>query len=213
MRKALFALSAAAIAFTTAAPAAANTGGASVEAIYEAGQCIVRSDRDAALMLMQTLPIENIAVELTDLPSETARRCADGMTSASGLILRGGIAQALFFRDFGGFGQEPARSRALINLDLPVQDSPEGSLAVELYRLADCVVRNDVERTERLLSSRVGSRNEANAISGLQPYMRACAPAGMQMEVSTSQLRSAMAQSAYQSMYRYWTRDLTSVGH
>ena len=212
MRKALFALTAAAIALTTAAPAAANTGGASVEAIYEAGACIVQRDRDAALTLMQTLPIENIAVEL-DLPSETARSCADGMTSASGLLLRGGIAQALFFRDFGGFGQEPARSRALFNLDLPVQDSPEGSLAVELYRLADCVVRNDVERTERLLSSRVGSRNEANAISGLQPYMRACAPAGMQMEVSTSQLRSAMAQSAYQSMYRYWTRDLTSVGH
>jgi hypothetical protein len=96
-------------------------------------------------------------------------------------------------------------------MNLPVQDSPPGTDTENLYRWADCVVRNNGQHTERLLASRIGSRNESAAINGLQPYMQACTGQGEEMRVSASQLRSLAAQSAYHSMYRYWTRDLAST--
>ena len=41
--------------------------------------------------------------------------------------------------------------------------------------------------------------------------MAACAPAGSQLSVLPLELRSLLAQSAYHSMYRYWTNQLDPV--
>ena len=117
----------------------------------------------------------------------------------------------MFFRDFGGFGLEPRRSVPLVNLALPVQDLPEGSVRNELYRWADCVVRNDADHSERLMQSRVGSETEATMIGHLRPYLEVCAPASAQFSVAPAELRAVIAQSAYHSMYRYWTRQLDPV--
>lgn len=211
MKKAIRALLAAGAALAMPLPAAADSGGGSVREIYDAGRCMVDRDRSGAVGFLQAVPVDSETTDLSRLPESLARRCAEGMSSAQTLLIRGAIAQALFFRDFGGFGLEPRRSAALVNLNLPVQDSPEGSVRTELYRWADCVVRNDGPNTERLLSSSVGSRGEAAAIERMRPFMAACAPAGEQLAVQASELRSLLAQSAYHSMYRYWTEELSSV--
>lgn len=211
MRKSVLALVAAAAALSLPTQAPAAAADASVQSVYDSARCIVTRDRQAALRLMQSLPIESAPADLSSLSSEAASRCLEGVADADALILRGGIAQAMFFRDFGGFGEEPSRGVALLNLNLPVQDSPPGDPAVDIYRWSDCLVRNDGPRSERLLSSRPGSQNESRAIEGLRPYMQACAPEGLEIQVDAAELRSVIAQSAYQSMYRYWTRELTST--
>ena len=211
MRKAICSLLAAAAALAMPVPAAADDNGDSVRDIYDAGRCLVDRDRRAAVGFLTAVPVDSETADLSQLPDSLAQRCAEGMNSAKTLLIRGAIAQALFFRDFGGFGLEPRRSAPLVNLDLPVQDSPEGSVRTELYRWSDCVVRNDATHTERLLSSPVGSRTEEAAIEGLRPYMAACAPAGSQLAVQPTELRSLLTQSAYHSMYRYWTNQLDPV--
>ena len=211
MRKALCSWFAATAALAMAVPAAAADNSETVRDIYDAGRCMVDRDRSTAVGFLQAVPVDSEDADLSLLPDNLARRCAEGMSSAKTLLIRGAIAQALFFRDFGGFGLEPRRSAPLVNLDLPVQDSPESSVRMELYRWADCVVRNDATHTERLLSSRVGSRTEEAAVDGLRPYMAACAPAGSQLAVQATELRSLLAQSAYHSMYRYWTNQLGPV--
>ncbi|HWT12129.1 MAG TPA: hypothetical protein VN231_05205 [Allosphingosinicella sp.] len=211
MKKAMYALLAAGAALAVSAPATADNGADSVREIYEAGRCMVDRDRASAVGFLQAVPVDSETTDLSQLPDSLVQRCADGMSSARTLLLRGAIAQALFFRDFGGFGLEPRRSAPLVNLDIPVQDSPEGSVRTELYRWADCVVRNDAPHTELLLASSVGSRNESAAIERMRAFMAACAPAGAQLAVQPSELRSLLAQSAYHSMYRYWTDQLTSV--
>jgi hypothetical protein len=210
MNSRMLAWVAAGAALSMAGPARADQGGPSLAQIYDVGRCIVVNDRGAAVALLRSLPVEEGEADLSRL-SDRAQRCARGMATVNALHLRGAIAQALFFRDFGGFGEEPRRSTPLVNLNLPVQSSPPGTGMTELYRWADCVVRNDNAHAERLLSSTVGSRNEATAIASLRAFMSACAPAGQQLAVRPSDFRSLIAQSAYQSMYRYWTRELDPV--
>jgi hypothetical protein len=211
MGKAFLAVLAAGAALSVSTPALADNGDRALQDVYEAGRCIVQRDRDAAFRMMQALPIDGDAAEVSSLPTGDADRCVQGMTSVQSLHLRGAIAQALFFRDFGGFGLEPMRGRSLVNLNLPVQDSPPGTPTIDMYRWADCLVRNAAPDAERLMSSRVGSTQEQAAVRGLSAYMAACTPAGAELRVQTSDLRSVVAQSAYHSMYRYWTRDLQAT--
>ena len=208
MRKAIVSLLAAGAALVL--PAAASANG-SLEDVYDAGRCMVDRDRHAAVGLLGTLPIDSTPADLSALSPALAERCGRRLSSVTSLHLRGAIAQALFLRDFGSFGVEPRRSTPLVNLSLPMQDSPSGDRAIELYRWADCLVRNDGTHVERLLASQVGSRTETQLIASMRDYMAACAPAGAQLAVHPGELRSVLAQSAYQSMYRYWTGRLAPV--
>lgn len=210
MRKALFSLLAAGVALTLPAAAPANNG-SSLEDVYDAGRCMVERDRGAAVSLLGTLPITGGDADLSPLPSSVAERCARQLGPVSALHLRGAIAQALFLRDFGSFGVEPRRSTPMVNLNLPAQDSEGGDRLIDLYRWADCLVRNDGIHAERLLASPVGSRTEAQIIDAMRDYMAACAPSGSQLAVQPGELRSVLAQSAYQSMFRYWTGRLAPV--
>lgn len=211
MRKFVLTLFAAGAALALPGVASAETAGVSVEQIYDAGRCIVDRDRSTAVSLLHALPVEGGSANMNDVPPNLAERCARGISAANALHLRGALAQALFFRDFGAFGVEPRRSVPMVDLNLPVQADPPGTRTVELYRWADCIVRNDSHHTERLLASSVGSRAESEAITRMRPYMTACAPAGAELSVQPSELRSVLAQSAYHSLFRYWTRDLDPV--
>lgn len=211
MRSILVSLLAAGAAVAFAGPAAANQDGPSIRQIYDAGRCMVDNDRGTAVNFLQSLPVEEGEADLSVLPERLGRRCAEGLGRVNSLHVRGAIAQALFFRDFGGYGLEPRRSVPMVNLNIPAESSPPGAGMTELYRWADCVVRNDGNRAERLLASRVGSQAETAAIDGMRAFMAACAPQGQQLSVRPSDLRSLVAQSAYNSMFLYWTRQLTPV--
>ena len=209
MKKAMYGLLVAAVA-AISAPASASTDNAALDNLYDAGRCIVARDRGTAVNLLQTVPIDGDVADLSRV-SGAAANCLDGLSSAEPLHLRGAIAQAMFFRDFGGFGLEPRRSAPLVNIAIPTQDSPGTTRSERLYSWADCVVRNDATRTETLLESDIGSRAEGAAVERLRSFMAACAGEGSQITVQPAELRSLLAQSAYNSMYRYWTDQLRPV--
>ena len=193
-----------------AAPAAAAPSQWTV-ALYEAGRCIVQQDRGAAQELMRTLPLDDSPAELDSLRGP-ARQCIEGASGATGIDLRGAIAQALYLRDFRGRELRPVRAGHLVSFDLPIQSSPRGSRTVELYRWADCVVRNDSAGTRRLLSSPLGSPDEQAALDGLAGFMGSCLPQGSELDVYANEVRPVFAQSAYFSLYRYWTGQLYGSG-
>lgn len=193
-----------------ATPAAAAPSQWTV-ALYEAGRCIVQQDRGAAQTLLQTLPLDDSAAELDSLRGP-ARQCVEGAAGATGIDLRGAIAQALYLRDFRGRELRPVRAGSLVSFDLPVQASPPGSRTVELYRWADCVVRNDSQGTRLLLSSPLGSADEQAAMNGLANFMGSCLPQGSDLNVYANEVRPLFAQSAYFSLYRYWTGRLSGNG-
>jgi hypothetical protein len=206
MKKIILPLAAAA-AFALPAPAQAARNAPS---IYEAGRCLVDHDRGAANMLMARLPLDDSAADLSGLRGRAAE-CATRLADAPAMQVRGAIAQAMFMRDFGSIRREVDPRRGFINLNLPVQASPAGSRAVELYRWGDCVARNDAGGTERLLRTEAASIEESQAVEELRNYMAACMPAGGQLEVRLWELRSVLAQSAYHTLYRYWTGQLDAA--
>lgn len=210
MKKALIPVLAAAALAGLSQPAVATNGPNSVAAIYEAGRCIVREDRDAAVALIRSLPLDGDAADLTMLRGDAAD-CVRGTDSAGVMAVRGAIAQALFFRDFHRFGMQPQFGRRLANLNLPVESSTTTEPAVDLYRWSDCVVRNDTVGTERLLRSTVGSGEEGAALEGLRNFMSACIADGAEIRVRNADVRSLFAQSAYNTMYRYWTGQLSAA--
>ncbi len=210
MRK--FALFLAAASGWSGLSAPAIAAAPSAAAVYEAGRCMVQRDRRAAASLILALPLDGGVADLSSLRSGGARVCVAAAEGASTMLVRGAIAQALFIRDFRRFGREPNMRTAFVNLNLPIEASPSGPRTVELYRWADCVVRNDSAGIERLLLSPVGAAGEAGAIAALQTYMSACMRAGTRLTVRASEVRSLFAQSAYFTMYRYWTGELGSAG-
>lgn len=193
-----------------AAPATASAPSQGTVALYEAGRCIVQRDRGAAARLMQTLPLDETPAELGTLRGAAAQ-CMESADGAAAFALRGAIAEALYRRDFRGRELRPIRAGQLVTYDLPVQSSPPGTRTVELYRWADCVVRNDMEGTRRLLTTNLGTPEEDAATNALANFMAACLPAGGTLDVYANEVRPLFAQSAYHSLYRYWTGQLNGT--
>lgn len=193
--------------------AAAAAPGPATAAVYDAGRCIVARDYGRALGLILALPLDDRAADFGALHGSAAESCAADIAGASALLVRGAIAQALFIRDFGGFGHDPRSNARLVDLALPVQDSAGGSRALDLYRWGDCVVRNDPGATQRLLASATGSAEERAAMAELQPFMNPCMPFGTQLTVYLTEARAVFAQSAYNAMYRYATGQLRVTAH
>jgi hypothetical protein len=185
MKLIIFAIAAAA-GLPGAAFAASNSA-----AVYDAGRCIVHQDRHAANTLMATLPLDDSQADLSQLRGRAAA-CAAPLAGAPAMQVRGALAQAMFTTDFRGFGHDPNPRYSFINLNLPVEASPAGSRVVELYRWADCVVRNDSAGTERLLRSDVASEEESAALDGLRDYMAACMPAGAQLTVGAGRCAASL---------------------
>lgn len=181
-------------------------------AVYEAGRCIVDRDRGAANMLMGRLPLDESVADLSGLNAR-ATACAARLAGAPAMQVRGALAQAMFMRDFGSIRREVDPRHGFINLNLPVLANygTARDRTTQLYGWGDCVARNDALGTERLLRTEAGSPDEAAAVEGLRNYMAACMPTGVQLDVRLWELRSVMAQTAYHTLYRYWTGQLNAT--
>jgi hypothetical protein len=139
-------------------------------------------------------------------------RCLRGQPLAtSALTLRGGIAQEMLLRDFPYFGVPPKIAPSLFaRFDLPIKADAAGvdPVTAAQYRLADCVVRNQAIKTERLFRSSPGSGVEGRLIDFLGPTMSACQGANATLRIKRSNFRSLLAQAAYHVSVRYWNGEL-----
>lgn len=198
-----------------AAPAAAASGDVR-EAAWDGGRCIVKADRGAAIDLLKRLPLANgdQPVDLGALGK--GQGCISSPLSGEAVLaLRGGLAQELFYRDFGEFGLTPKRATYdLAEFRIPVEKDPMDvdDRTRNLYMLGDCIARSDTPNTEKLLKSSYGSQTEMNVIQTLGPLMSACEGKGGQLALGRSELRSVIAQAAYHVAQRYATGTMVYAG-
>jgi len=208
MKRILFSMIATSALVSIQAPAAATPTAA---AAYDGGRCLVQQDRRSAVALMASLPLGDSRADLSSVAPDGAD-CVGQLAGAPSMLVRGAIAQALYQRDFRGFGESPRDDR-FIDLNLPVEATfgAANDRTTQLYRWSDCVVRNDSAGAHRLLHSVIGSPGEVQALAGLQAFMSGCMPAGQQLSIRPWEVRSLFAQSAYHTLYRYWTGQLQSA--
>jgi hypothetical protein len=128
--------------------------------------------------------------------------------------LRGSIAQALLLRDFPRFGVQPKVAEHLFaKFEIPVdpEKTSVDSRTANLYKLAECVARNQGIKLERLFRAEVGSDTEGRLFDAIGPYISACQGGGGDLRVSRTDFRSLLAQAAYNVSVRYWTGELWSA--
>ena len=182
--------------------------------LYELGRCIVKVDREAAAELLQSLPVAPAETEIAASQLGDARDCLkEGRLSARSTLVRGALAQGLLLKDFPRFGVEPKISEhRFVKVDLPINGPAPGvdERTATLYKLADCVVRNQAIRTETLFRSAPGSGPESRLFDALAPYIAACA-GDAELRVSRPEFRGMLAQAAYSVSTRYWTGELWSA--
>ncbi|QHL90630.1 hypothetical protein GVO57_07045 [Sphingomonas changnyeongensis] len=203
-------------AFVPAAAPAATP--AAVAAAVDLGRCVAKADRSAALDLMRTLPLGDEPVDPAALALGRGGACATGVTGpVSAILVRGGVADDMFARDFVEFGVQPRRVIAdLARIDLPTALGPGGEGASAdvraLYLVAECVARSSPTRAEQLMKTAPGSSGEMRVMEALTPLMQACHRTAAPIAFGRGAMRAAITQAAYHVSARYWAGEMTLAG-
>lgn len=116
-----------------------------------------------------------------------------------GTLIRGSFYELMYLKDFGN------RSAVESFTDIsPVSYAKVGSsngLAGSKYQLSvalgDCTVRAAPAAARQLLLTKLASAQESAAIQSLVPFLSTCIPQGQQMNLTTSSIRGAIAESLY----------------
>lgn len=197
--------------FTFAPAEAGGTGPAGVAV----GRCIVKADRETAIGMLKTLPLDGDQVDWSSISLGAANGCRTSEAATVSVpALRGGIAQELFRRDFGEFGVQPQRNLAnLARFELPVEKNTMGAEdpTKTLFLTADCVARSNPNGTEKLIKAEPDSGQEQKIFESLAPWLSACQGQARTAYGKTA-LRSAIVQAAYHVSQRYWSGDMTYAG-
>lgn len=187
--------------------------GAQAGEVDAVAKCALKKDRAATISATKRLPLGHEPVTLTADALGNAASCLNGSAvTAPAMQIRGAVAEQLYVSDFREVGVQPRRKPGdFADLDLPdVTDKSTSTLAeLPLYRLADCVARNDAESASFYLKAPAGSRMEKERFAKLQPYMAACAH-GQRIVAAPGDFRAALAQAAYHTSARYWDGQLSS---
>ena len=173
-----------------AAPIRAETTGLDAVAF---GRCLVAEDRRAALTLFAMLPPSDAAADLSRHAA-----CAGGAASAPAMTIRGGIAEALYKRDFREWGLPPRRVSSdlaqLAQLALPERADVGGGV----FALGHCVARWAPNDLDQLFATPPGSAREGRVIDRLVQRFAPCQSAGTSVTINRAHVRALLAQTAYE---------------
>ena len=164
--------------------------------------CLV-SRQNGRVMTMSRLHIDSDQYQrvLRNLYDNTDDVClsGSGQLSFSFNLLRGGIFQALYAREFDGAGPTDFSAvtstgyRQLYGDDM----APEARTAVALEQFGECVSRADGAGVQALLRQRPGSTGKRETIAALGPRFGACIPRDQTIRFSPSVLKGALAEGIF----------------
>jgi hypothetical protein len=119
--------------------------------------------------------------------------------SVSRDLLRGGLFEALYLRDFSGKAVPNFKDLPSVDYMAPYGDqlSDTARQAVGIVQFADCVVRARGNEVRSLMYLVPGSSSEASNFNELTPVFGACLPNDVQFQFSKSVLRAALAEAIY----------------
>lgn len=108
------------------------------------------------------------------------------------MLLRGGVAEALYLRRFAKSG--PPATMAHPRVDPAMFETKAFAVLADF---ANCVAVAQPGSVHALLLSEPGSPDEEGAITALTPALSPCLPAGLDADFSPSQLRAYLAEALY----------------
>jgi len=174
-----------------AAVAAPAPDPASIQSLYEVGQCIAtRSPQTAREVLAMDFRSSEYQRMLKAIGRGSAPCLAPGTDlRSSGILFAGSIAEGLLKTEF-----KPADLAADFAFD-PARAPIEARNASE--EMALCMVMRAPAQTAHLLQTAPASREEADAEDLLAPLLSDCLKKGAKLELNRPAMRSLLALAAY----------------
>jgi hypothetical protein len=114
-------------------------------------------------------------------------------------LFRGSLFEAIYQIDYGRRGLPNLATAPVISygrVDAPDLSAEERS-HLALHDFADCVVRVRPDEVRTLVLSRVASREEGQALAGLNSALSGCLVVGAEVRFSRAVLRGFLAESLY----------------
>ena len=162
--------------------------------------CVVERQYGRAAKLIN-MPIDgaDYKKQLGSLTSYYDECLSTGEFSMSFDLLRGGLFQAFYLREF--------KSKGPVNFDTqivtgyramyPETFSDQARTSVALVNFAECVTRADGANVRLLMTMPAGSNGETGVFQSLAPKLGPCIVQGNQIKFSKAILKGALAEGLY----------------
>jgi hypothetical protein len=163
--------------------------------IRQLGDCLARTRRTAAIALLATTPgtAQETAATRALLGNNTSCLQPNSRMRAGRDVIRASVAEGLYRRNFTA--PPPAQ-----RFQEPEADAPPLPLLVDF---ASCYVQTHPAEAHNLLAAtRLGSREEHEALRALAPTLGQCLAAGVRFEFPAPLVRLALAEALYQRARR-----------
>ena len=109
---------------------------------------------------------------------------------------RGALAEQLIDKKLSQGALDKVADLAPLNATFP-GDDPFAQTHTYMYRIGECVVRTDTAGARELLSTRIDSKDEADAIRSLSSAISGCVPQGEPVRIDRVRLRMGLATMYY----------------
>jgi|GEM_PF-5704936 len=175
---------------------ARNTPAAeAARAMRDFARCAARLHTGDALALLATPRGSKAEHTASKHLAAISEGCLSGRTAAIRfdlMLLRGGVAEALYLERFG-------KSGAPATLAEPRLDPAmfEDKAYAVLADFANCAAAAQPASVHAFLLSEPGTPDEKGAVAALAPTLSPCLPAGLDADFSPSQLRAYLAEALH----------------
>ncbi|HEX8621597.1 MAG TPA: hypothetical protein VF718_06460 [Allosphingosinicella sp.] len=183
--------------YTTIGAGSAYTGPKAYGRLVETARCLVRRAHGAAEKLLETTP-ESLAESNIRWGPIRSRldQCSQMYMGATGVVLRGAIAQVLYEEKFGARPPAPSPTAVPLAYDWPATGQTAAQLAT-IYSFADCFVAAQPAGVRQLVLTAPGSAEESAALRALRPHFASCLVKDVTFNTNRETMRAVLTESLH----------------
>ena len=175
----------------------AYTGPKAMGRLVEVARCVVGRARGASEKLLEATPESSAEASIRWGPIKARLdQCSQMYMAATGVVLRGALAQVLYEDRFGPNPPALAGAAAPPPFDWPAKGQTAAQLAT-IYDFAGCVVAADPAGARNLVLAIPGSDDESTALNALRPRFAPCLVKDVTFNTNRETLRAVITESLY----------------
>jgi hypothetical protein len=183
--------------YTTIGAGSAYTGPKAYGQLVEVARCVVRRAHGAAEKLLETTP-ESVAESNVRWGPIRARldQCSQMYVGATGVVLRGAIAQVLYEEKFAARAPVVKPAAVPRAYDWPTTGQTAAQLAT-IYSFADCFVAAQPASVRQLVLTAPGSAEESAALRAMRPKFASCLVKDVTFNTNRETMRAVLTESLH----------------
>jgi hypothetical protein len=183
--------------YTTTGAGSAYTGPKAYGRLVEVARCVVRRAHGAAEKLLETTPESSAESNIRWGPIRSRLdQCSQMYMGATGVVLRGAIAQVLYEEKFAARAPSAAPAVVPLGYDWPATGETAAQLAT-IYSFADCVVAAQPADVRRLVLTAPGSDEESAVLRALRPNFPSCLVKDVTFNTNRETMRAVLTESLH----------------